>query len=173
MDKNKEAERGGTPIQKEQGPVAVRNKDIPLLTEILYIMQDVCLLEQRRDWQHDRMTSITQHLTGMPGGGGLPKGYDSAFAILAEIDEEHEAQCKEYARQLRKAQKILNGIESQTMRTFVLMKYVFDVPDVKIRQELNMTWRGFDRARRAVEDAPNMAAVKWQERYIVVQKGEK
>ena len=173
MDKNKEAERGGTPIQKEQDPVAVRNKDIPLLTEILYIMQDVCLLEQRRDWQRDRMTSITQHLTGMPGGGGLPKGLDSAFAILAEIDEEHEAQCKEYARQLRKAQKILNGIESRTMRTFVVMKYVMDVPDVKIRQELNMTWRGFDRARRAVENAPNMAAVKWQERYIVVQKGEK
>lgn len=57
------------------------------------------------------------------------------------------------------------------MRTFVMMKYVMDVPDVKIRQELNMTWRGFDRARRAVEDAPSMAAVKWQERYIVVQKG--
>lgn len=171
---NEKTPAQGKATEKEQNsPVAVRNKDIPLLTEILYIMQDVSLLEQRRDWQRDRMTSITQHLTGMPGGGGLPKGLDSAFAILAEIDEEHEAQCKEYARQLRKAQKILNGIESQTMRTFVVMKYVWDVPDVKIRQELNMTWRGFDRARRAVEDAPNMAAVKWQERYIVVQKGEK
>ena len=50
------------------------------------------------------------------------------------------------------------------------MKLVNGVPHVKSRQVLIMPWRGFDRARRAVEDAPSMAAVKWQERYIVVQK---
>ena len=153
----------------ERKPVIVKNRDIPLLSEILYIMQDVCHIEERRDWQRDRMENITQHLTGMPGGGGLPKGLDDAFALLSEIDEEHEARCREYVRQLRRAQKILNSIESRTMRTFVMMKYIMDVPDTEIRDELNMTRRGFDRARRAVEEAPNMAAVKWQERYIVAQ----
>lgn len=167
---NEKVPANGGAVEKEQRPVEVRNRDIPLLSEILYIMQMVRQIEERRDWQRDRMTNITQHLTGMPRGGGLPKGLDSAFALLSELDEEQETQCKEYTRQLRKAQKILNSIESQTMRTFVMMKYVMDVPDVKIRQELNMTWRGFDRARRAVEDAQSMAAVKWQERYIVVQK---
>lgn len=156
--------------EKEPRPVEVRNRDIPLLSEILYIMQMVCQIEERRDWQRDRMTNITQHLTWVPGGGGLPKGLDDAFALLSELDEEHETQCKEYTRQLRKAQKILNSIESLTMRTFVLMKYIMDVPDVEIRDKLNMTRRGFDRARRAVEEAPDMASVKWQERYIVVQK---
>lgn len=166
---NEKAPAQGEAVEKEQRSIEVRNRDIPLLSEILYIMQDVCQIEQRRDWQHDRMFNITQHLTGMPGGG-LPTGLDETFAMLSEIDEEHEARCKEYVRQLRKAQKILNGIESRTMRTFVVMKYIMDVPDVNIRDELNMTRRGFDRARRAVEEAPNMAAVKWQERYIVVQK---
>ncbi len=169
MEKKMETEQRAAPTEKEQRPIKVRNKDIPLLSEILYIMQDVCMVEQRRDWQHDRMTNITQHLTGMPGGGGLPKGYDDALAILSEIDEEHGRQCKEYARELRRAEKIMNGIESRTMRTFVLMKYVWNVPDEKIRQELNMTRRGFDRARRAIEDAQNMAAVKWQERFIISQ----
>lgn len=167
---NEKAPAQGGAVEKEQRPVEVRNRDIPLLSEILYIMQMVRQIEERRDWQRDRMTNITQHLSGMPGGGGLPKGLDDAFALLSEIDEEHEALCKEYVRQLKMAQKILNGIESRTMRTFVVMKYVMDVPDVKIRQELNMTWRGFDRARRAVEEATCMAAVKWHERYIVVQK---
>lgn len=154
----------------EQRPIMVRNKDIPLLANIFCIMQDITSLEQRRDWQKCRMLNITQHLTGMPGGNGLPKGLEDAFAILAEIDAEHEAKCREYARKLKKAQKILNSIESQTMRTFVVMRYVMSVPDAKIRQDLNMTRRGFDRACRAVEDAPDMASVKWHERYIVVQQ---
>lgn len=149
-----------------EAPVIVRNQDIPLLSEILYIMQDIAQLEKRRDWQRDRMVNITQHLSAAPSGWGH-KGFDEAFSALSEIDEEHETRCREYTRQLKKAQKILNSIESRTLRTFVLMKYVMDVPDIKIRQELNMTWRGFERARKAVESAPCMAAVKWQEKYIV------
>ena len=155
--------------QREFRPTAVRNRDIPLLAEILYIMQEVKLLEEQRDWQHDRLTHITQHLTGMPGGGGLVHGYEDAFAKLSELDEEHESRCLEYSRELLQAQKILNGIKSRSMRVFVLMKYVFDVPDTEIREELNMTRRGFEKARRAVEEAPDMARVKWQEKYVVKQ----
>ena len=149
-------------------PVEIRNKDIPLLADIFCIMQDIKQLEQRREWQQDRMFNITQHLTGMPGGGS-PRGLDEAFALLSEIDDEHKQRCKEYTRQLRKAQKILNNIESSSMRTFVVMKYVMDVSDSEIRRELNMTKHGFYRARKCVEEASCMAAVKWQERYILVR----
>lgn len=152
-------------------PVKVKNKDIPLLANIFNIMQDIRQIEERREWQAGRLYNITQHLTGMPGGG-TPKGLDEAFALLSEIDDEHKQRCKDYTRQLRKAQKILNGIESHTMRTFVTMKYVMNVPDTEIRKELNMTRRGFDRARNCVEMAPCMAAVKWQERYILVKDGD-
>lgn len=173
MGVEKEPVRGPEAAEKGRKPIEVRNRDIPALSEVLYIMQDVCQIERRREWQHDRMTHITQRLTGMPGGGALPKGFDDALSLLSEIDDEHEKLCKAYVRQLRRAQRILNGIQSLTMRTFVLMKYVMDVPDAEIRNELNMTRRGFDRARRAVEDAPSMASVKWQERYIIAQREEK
>lgn len=169
MNNEKALVQGGN-AEDKQKPIEVRNRDIPLLSEVLYIMQAICQIEQQRSWQHDRMTNITQHLSWMPKGGGLPKGLDDAFALLSEIDEEHEARCREYVCQLREAQKILNGIESRTMRTFVMMKYVMNVSDANIREELNMTRRGFDRARRCVEEAPCMAAVKWHERYIVVKK---
>lgn len=155
----------------EAEPIKVRNKDIPLLADIFYIMQEIKQIEQRREWQQERMFNITQHLTGMPGGG-TPKGLDEAFALLAEIDDEHKQKCKDYARQLRKAQRILNGIESRSMRAFVVMKYVMDAPDTEIMRELNMTKHGFYRARAAVEDAACMAAVKWQERYILVNKDD-
>lgn len=147
----------------------IRNRDIPLLADVLCIMQEICQIERQRDWQRDRMLNITQHLTGMPGGGGQPKGLDEAFAMLSELDEEHEQRCKDYVRQLRAAQKILNGIVSRSMRTFVVMKYIMDVPDSEIRQELNMTRTGFNRARRCVENAKRMSDVKWQERYILSQ----
>lgn len=160
---------GGGAVKKENRPVMIRNRDIPLLADVLPIMQEVCQIERQRDWQHDRMANITQHLTGMPGGSRIPKGLDEAFAMLSEIDEQHEEKCKDYVRQLKAAQKILNDIESQSMRAFVLMKYVMDISDVDIRQELNLTRRGFERARRSVEEAESMSAVKWHERYILTK----
>ena len=161
--------QGDGGVEKEIKPVVIRNRDIPLLADVLPIMQEICQIEQWRDWQRDRMLNITQHLTGMPGGGGTPKGLDEAFALLSELDEEHEQRCKDYVRQLKAAQKILNGIESRSMRAFVTMKYVMDVPDAQIREELNMTRTGFNRARRCVESAECMAMVKWHERYILAK----
>lgn len=160
---------GGGAAEKEIRPVVIRNRDIPLLADVLPIMQEVCQIETQRDWQHDRMTNITQHLSGMPGGGGIPKGLDEAFALLSELDEEQERRCKDYVRKLRAAQKILNRIESQSMRTFVIMKYVMNVRDADIRDELNLTRTGFNRARRCVESAERMADVIWRERYILAK----
>lgn len=149
--------------------IEVKNKDIPLLASTLSIMQAICHIEERREWQKDRLYNITQHLTGMPGGN-YPRGLDEAFSALSELDDEHKQRCKEYVRQLKKVQKILNSIESQTMRIFVELKYVMDVPDVEIRDNLNMSKHGFYRAKECIESAPCMAAVKWQERYILVQE---
>lgn len=56
---------------KEIRPIVIHNRDIPLLADVLPIMQAVCHIERQRDWQKDRMANITQHLTGMPGGGGV------------------------------------------------------------------------------------------------------
>ena len=158
------------PEERVPESVRVRNKDIPLLADIFCIMQEVCAIEHRRDWQRDRMYKITQAINGMPSGGSVPHGLDEAFAKLAEIDEEHEKSCKEYVRQLRAAERILNGIPSRSMRAFVVMKYVMDVPDVQIRAELNISERGFKRARKSIEEAESMASVKWRERYVLADQ---
>ncbi len=147
--------------------IVVRNRDIPLLADILYIMQEVCAIEQRRDWQKERMYNITQHLTGMPGRSGGAAGLDEAFALLSEIDEEHEEKCKEYVQQLKAAQLILNGIKSRSMRSFVAMRYVMNIPDVEIQRELNMSKWAFNKARQSVEQADNMASVVWHERFAL------
>ena len=152
-------------------PVKIRNRDIPLLASILCVMQDVCMVEKQREWQRERMTNITPHITGMPGGGGLPKGLEEAFAAISELEENQAKECLKYAKTLKRAQEILNGIRSESMRTFVKMKYVFNTADTEIRRELNMTRRGFEQARKCVEDAPDMASVVWQEKYIVAKKG--
>lgn len=151
---------------RRSAPRVIYNRDIPVLTDILSVMQTVGQIERRRGWQRDRMTHITQTLSGMPGGGS-PKGLDAAIAALDELDREQEEECLCYVRQLRKAQKILNGIESQNMRAFVVMKYVMGCSDSDIRRELNLTRRGFERAKSSVENARDMASVKWQERYIL------
>ena len=151
-------------------PTVIRNRDIPLLADILCVMQEVALIEQRREWQRERMDNISAHLTGMPGGGSAPTGLDDAFAKLSEIDAEHEKQCREYAGKMKTAEKLLNGIPTEEMKTFVLMKYVFDLPDAEIREKLNMTRRSFEKAKQAVEDAPDMRSVRWQPKYAIAAK---
>lgn len=165
MKNDKSMQSGGAAESKK--PVVIRNRDIPILADVLPTMQLVNQTEQQLDWQHDRMLSISQHISGMPGGGGLPKGLDDVFAMLEEAGEAHESQLRQYVHELRTAERILNGIESQTMRAFVVMKYVMDVPDAEIRRDLNMSEWGFNRTRKAVEDAENMACVLWRERYIL------
>ena len=147
--------------------VKIRNRDIPLLADVLPTMQLVNQTERRLDWQHARMLSISQHISGMPGGGSLPKGLEDAFALLEEAGEAHESQLRQYLNELRAAERVLNGIESRTMRTFVVMKYVMDVPDAEIRRELNISERRFERARKSIEEAESMAAGVWREKYIV------
>ena len=155
--------------EENAAPNEIRNKDIPILTSTLSIMKSIEMIEQRREWQKSRMYNITQHLTGMPASHSV-RGLDDAFAVLSEMDTEHQELCKQYVRKLKRIQKILNGIESQTMRTFVTMKYVMNIPDTEIRKELNMSKRGFYRAKECIESATRMNAVKWQERYILVQE---
>lgn len=168
--RDRPAKSEGTESRRE--PVVVMNRDIPVLCDILPVMQLVCATERNLDWQHDRMTAMSQHISGMPGGGTLPQGLDEAFARLYEAGEDHAKELMQYQKELREAEQILNGIENRSMRAFVVMKYVMDAPDTEIRRELNMTEWGFNRARKAVEEAENMASVVWREKYIV-QNGEK
>lgn len=153
-------------------PVEVQNSDILLLADVYAIMQEIQQIEQLRKWQQSRMDGISQHLTWTPASGGSGKRMEDAFARLSEIDEEHEERCKEYAEQIREAQAVLDGIQSENMRAFVVMKYVMNVQDAVIRKELNMTRYGFNQARQNIESASSMKEVKWQERYILSRNEE-
>jgi len=145
----------------------IRNRDIPLLCRVPYIMQDVCTTENRREWQRDRMFSITQRLTGMPGGGSVPKGYEAAFAALEELDDAHRKKVLEYCRELKAAERIVNSIPSPTMRTFVVLFYVTGLTPKQVMTELNMSDWGFRRARKSIEMARDMEHVIWRERYYL------
>ncbi len=150
-----------------QEPRIIRNKDIPLLARVLYIMQDVCSLEKRREWQKERMFNCTQRFNGMPNGKGVPRGIDAALAAIDELNEEHKEQVLSYVRELKAAEKIINSISSRTMRTFVTMLYVDNLPPEQVRKELNLTEWGFRMARDSIEQAKDMESVVWREKYII------
>ena len=148
------------------GSRMVKNRDIPLLSRVLYTMQDVRSLESRLEWQRDRMFSITQNLSGMPGRkGGKPHGFDAALAAIDELNEQQCERLRGYIRELKTAERIINGMPSRMMRTFVVMLYVENLPAAVVQRELNMTRRGFENARNAVEQAEDMERVKWSERF--------
>ena len=113
------------------------------------------------------MFNITQHMTGMPGGKGVPTGFDAALAAIDGINEEHRDRIADYMRELKTAERIVNSIPSRTMRTFVVMMYIDGLPPEKVREELNLSEWGFRRARDSIEQARDMASVVWREKYIV------
>ncbi len=143
----------------------VTNRDIPLLTQIYYTMQEIVSLENRSEWQNERLYSVTKRLKGMPGGGGLPSGLDAAIAELDEMNHDYGEALQRYVHELKTAERILNGIESRTMRTFVQMFYVDNITKSKVMRELDMTEYAFERARESIEQAQDMAHVKWRERF--------
>lgn len=141
------------------------NRDVPLLARIFYIMQDIRSLQRRSEFQNEQLTSTTKRLTGMPGGGGLPHGFDTIIAELEEVNRDYGEKIGEYIRDLRKAENILNGIRSETMKTFVRMFYVDQLPQAEVMRDLEMTEYQFSRARKAIEDAESMRKVNWPERF--------
>lgn len=145
----------------------VSNRDIPILAGIPYLKAEIESLEQQCRWQRDRMQSISYHLTGMPRQGRQQKGLDTGFTLLEKIEAKHSQKCKEYTYQLRQAEKIINGISSQSMRAFVRLRYVSGDTDTRIMAKLGMSRRGIERAKKCVDEAPCMAAVKWQERFVL------
>ena len=142
-----------------------RNRDIPLLTRVLYTMQALSATEQKRMMQQDRLFSITQKITGMPGGHGEPKGYEAAFAAICEIEEQYEGELAAYTQELKDAEGILNAIQSRTMRTFVTMRYLIHMTRKEIMDSLNLKrWR-YEEMLGSIERAEDMAHVRWEEPY--------
>lgn len=142
--------------------ITVRNQDIPKLSCVLYVMQDVSATEHKRMWAQDRLWNITQRITGIPGSGGIPSGFEKNFADIVELEEKYEAECGTFIQELKEAEEILNRMENRQMRTFVTMKYVLHIPDKKIMRELNMGRRRLEMMRRAVENAESMEKVQWE-----------
>lgn len=149
-------------------PIEVKNRDIPTLADVNRIMQEINMLEERIQWQEEKMKSISaRRPKNVPGAARRPRGLDEPLIALAELNDEDRRLLKSYILQIRRTKRIIEDIESQSMRTFVRLKYVCKDSDARIMKNLGISKRGFYRAKKCVEDAPCMAAVKWQERFIL------
>ena len=146
--------------------ILIRNRDIPVLSRVIYAMQDARMSERRIDWQEDQLGNITVNMSGMPRGSGPASGFDATYAALDYLCEQHKEQLSMYMRELKEAEKIINAIQNPKMRTFVVMMYVEELPKAVVRRELNMTEYAFNKAKHAIEQAESMSAVVWRERYI-------
>ena len=138
-----------------------RNKDLPVLQNVLAVMQDVCNGENQIEWLHDRMYFITQRFSQTPGVGGQPMGFDVILADIDDLGDSHRRRIKACVRELRKAERILNDIPNQTMRTFVTMLYVMKFTPAQVKNELGLSEWKFRTAREEIEHAKLMKNVRW------------
>ena len=158
---------GHSTIQADERAIAIKNRDIPILSRVLYAMQDARAMEKQIDWQRDRLSNIIVNMSGMPKSGGLAAGFDAIYAEIDALCETYRERLSLYMRELAEAERILNGIRHPKMRTFVVMLYVEQIPHTTVRRELDMTEYAFQKARHAIEQAKSMREVVWRERYIV------
>lgn len=152
--------------------IVVQNADIIVLQRIFYAMQDVCAMEDRCQWEEDRLFHITQHLSHT-SGGGEKKGLDDGIISRMEAKDNYRSQLRQYQAELEEAEKILSSIKNPNMRTFVTLLYVLMLPGEEVRKRLNMTEYGFKKARKAIEDAESMQTAEWADRYVLANGSEK
>lgn len=149
--------------------VTVRNRDVVALKNVKSLMSQIESIERRIKWQRERMQNITQHLSWTHGGGAVV-GMDDAFEKLSEMEESHKELIAQYAKEMRRAEGILSGIESMSMRAFVNLTYLEMMGAAQVRERLGMSEYGYKRARRAIETAQDMRQVKWHEKYMTDEK---
>ena len=112
-------------------------------------------------------------MTGMPIGGGNAPGLDGTLADVEELNRIYGDKLAECIKALKDAERILNGIESANMRTFVQMYYIDDISKAEIMRELNMTEWKFNSARQRIEEAESMKKVVWKERFCLSDGSKK
>lgn len=148
----------------------VRNKDILLLREVRSAMVQIESMEKRAAWENKRRFHITQNLSKAPSTGGTRQGLDEALATIDELTDENTRLIKRYARKIRMARRVLSDIESTELRSFVTMMYLDNATDKDVRDKLKMSRWQFENARKAVERAPNMKSVLWNDKYTEDEK---
>ena len=142
----------------------MRNQDVKLMENIFDILNETVSVERRNEWAHERMYSITRWITGMPGGGGNSPGMDGLIAEVEELSEIYGEKLRKCLNDLKRAERVLNGIENQRFRTFVQMFYIDRVQKAEILREMNMTEYVFNKCRERIEQAENMKKVDWPEK---------
>ncbi len=142
----------------------MRNQDVKLMENIFDILNETVSVERRSEWTHERLFSITRRLTGMPIGGGNSPGMDGLMAEVEELSEIYGEKLKKCLSELRKAERILNGIENQRFRTFVQMFYIDRIPKAEIMRDMNMSEYVFGKCRERIEQAESMKKVDWPEK---------
>lgn len=141
----------------------VQNRDIEVLQRIPALMAQIERLEERVQWERERMNKCTARLSFLPHGGGIPQGTDAAFASISDKEQEHERMILRYKAALNKADRVLNGILNFRMRTFVELMYIDNAPAETVREKLRMSEWSYRKAKQCVEEAECMEMVKWKE----------
>lgn len=158
---------------REEESRKVKNRDILPLTRIFYILKEAVSVERRGEWTYERLYNITRRMTGMPIGGGNAPGMDGTLAEVEELNRIYGERLQECIRALKECERILNNIQSTTMRTFVQMYYIDDISKAEIMRELNMTEWKFNSARKSIEEAENMQKVAWKERFCLADEKDR
>ena len=140
-----------------------KNRDLDALEGIFDTLNEAVSMEKRSEWTYDRLYVITRRMTGMPISGGNAPGMDGILAEVEDLCQIYSDKLKQSAKALKKAEKILNGIEHQRMRVFVQMLYIDKVPKAEIMREMDMTEYSFNKCREKVEQAENMRTAIWPE----------
>lgn len=138
----------------------IRNENLALLARIMSDMQEVKMLENKRDWLRDRLVRLTRSISGMPTGGG-GGGMDETFARISELEDRHNKDLDFLSREMEEAEEILRRIADRNMRVFVEMVYLMHMKPKEVTKEMCMTEWEYRQARQAVESAESMEKVRW------------
>ena len=145
----------------------VSNRDIITLTRVRAMKQEIKITEQKRA---ELLGIYRRALRASEGPVRARRDEVDLEAVRAELaaqDAEYLRILADNAQAIRDANDILRGIEYDDMRVFVALLYESGETHKNIWARLNMSRRVFEKLRKLVEEAPDMASVPWPEKWLL------
>lgn len=143
------------------GVRTIKNRDVFFLARVSHAMEEIEHLENRRQWERDRRTNITQHLS-WTHGGGAKGGAEESMEAISELEEKHEEKVREYRKMVREAEAILMRVPDGKLRILVSMAYYEQAPEKEIRREFRVSHYLLTQAEALIEAAESMEKVDWE-----------
>lgn len=153
--------------KREARVYTIRNVDALALTQVRIMKQELKITELKRAELRALHRRAVRACEGDVSAADAISDVDAVHKKLAENEALYARRIEACAKAIRDAEETLARIENPGMRLFVTLLYERGETHKYVMAKLGLSRRSFEKLRKTVEDAPDMASVVWADKWVL------